>query len=164
MFFRKAKKNQEQTTITSDDNSESLLSSRHIYGITLKIFFPQLEELIAYLNRLDAVLEVNEFGEEEIENIKDTIEKTKDTLESYYEMKETNNGAEYLDGQCLDVDYRIRKSLEMVINGLKTMLEGIKNVDVRLSQTGLDKSSKAIGLLIPTISDISEIIQETNFY
>lgn len=167
MFFRKKNKIKEETNLTphQNNNLDPLLSTRQIYGITLKSFFPDLEEFITYLSRLDAILEIGDFGEEEIENIEDTIEKAESTLEMYLMIKGVNeHGLGSLDGQCLDVDYRIRKSLEMEINGLKVLLEGIKNGDLEASQTGLDKSSKAVGLLTPIISDISEIIIETTFY
>lgn len=141
-----------------------MLSSRQVYGIVLQSFFPNLEGFIEYLNRLEAVLEIGEIGKEEIGIIEETIEKSEETLEFYYIAKRSNEkDLNNLDGQCLDVDYRIRKSLEMEISGLKMLIEGIKKSDSVSSQNALDKCSKAIGLLGPTVSDISEIIQEITF-
>lgn len=161
MFFKKKIKEDKKEFILNNIQTPPLLSSRQVYGIVLRAFFPNLQEFIEYLNRLEAVLEIGEIGTEEIIIIKETIEKSEETLEFYYIVKKPNEeDLNNLDGQCLDVDYRIRKGLEMEIKGLRMLIEGVEKSDSVASQKALDKCTKAIGLLSPTVADISEIIQE----
>lgn len=137
----------------------SKVTPKQKYSTILKLFFDDYAELSSYRDRLSAMIEIGIFDDEAFDIINDTKWQAEHTLKTYNNLME-NHTEEFnmLDSQCKNIDFRIRKSLELEINALSKLKNGIKDNNQKLAQSGLDENEKALNIISPIFDDMQDII------
>ncbi len=150
------------TNLNIENEDEFDIDPRSTYAIILQMFFDDYTNLSSAASRLSAMLELGIFDSESIKIIEDTEWYAEHTLKMYNDSKEyRKSNLELLDAECKNIDYRIRKSLELKILALNKLKTGIKNNDQSLGQEGLDEIEKSVSIISPVLEDIKNIIVET---
>ncbi|AMG97227.1 hypothetical protein [Staphylococcus simulans] len=129
------------------------------YSIILRLFFNDYTELSSSRDRLNAMLEIGIFDDESFEIIDDVIWHAESTLKTYMEWRKDHHEImKLLDAKSKNIDYRIRKSLEIEQKALHKLNKGIKENNQELAQSGINENEKALNLISPIFEDIQDII------
>lgn len=143
-----------------DDNVlDGKVTPKQNYSTILRIFFDDYSELSSSRDRLSAMIDIGIFDDESFDIIDDTKWQAEHTLRMYNTLMEGHTEEfKLLDAQCKNIDFRIRKSLELEINALSKLESGITNGDQELAQSGIDENEKALNIISPIFEDMQDII------
>lgn len=142
-----------------DNIFDEKVTPKQRYSTILKLFFDDYSELSSSRDRLSAMIDVGIFDDESFDIIDDTKWQAEHTLRMYNNLMEGHTEEfKMLDAQCKNIDFRIRKSLELEINALSKLESGITNGDQKLAQSGIDENEKALNIISPIFEDMQDII------
>lgn len=184
MFFRKKKNNNQTTPEIKDEFNKSKdnidfeddfevdfedddykLSPKKIYAINLSLFMNKFEDLNSARDRFLTMIDIGIIDEESFDILEDLAFQVNFCLDSY---NSSNNQEDFsihnLDAQCKNIDYKIRKSLELEKESIEIIKEGFQKEDSELSQNGLDQYTKALNIMEPSINEIKEVLIETETF
>ncbi|WP_204206664.1 hypothetical protein [Staphylococcus sp. GDY8P55P] len=192
MFFRKKKNNNQTTPEIKDEFNKSKdnidfevdfeddfevdfeddfedddykLSPKKIYAINLSLFMNKFEDLNSARDRFLTMIDIGIIDEESFDILEDLTFQVNFCLDSY---NSSNNQEDFsihnLDAQCKNIDYKIRKSLELEKESIEIIKEGFQKEDSELSQNGLDQYTKALNIMEPSINEIKEVLIETETF
>ncbi|KYH14242.1 hypothetical protein [Staphylococcus kloosii] len=143
----------------NNENLSTGTTPRQTYSTILKVFFDDYVELSSCRDRFSAMIDIGIFDEESFEIIFNIKWQAEHTLKMYKNLMQNRfEDSKLLDNQCKNIDYRIRKSLELEINALNKFEVGIKENNQELAQAGLDENEKALNIISPILEDIQEIM------
>lgn len=159
------------TTLNNDlDNNlnndlENDLDAKQKYAINLSLFMNKFEDLNNLRDRFSTMIDLGIIDQESFEIIDELYYDVEYTLDNYHFLNHTDEDLiNILDTQCKNVDYKIRKSLELEKNSLEIIKEAFQKGDSNLGQKGIDQYSKALNIMEPTIEEIKNILIETNTF
>lgn len=140
---------------------EENISSRIGYGLLLREFLDNYDDLSYVRERLSLVIEYNLMDNEAKDIAENYKEKVKDTINNYkYLIDLYTVDWAHIDEQCKNVDFRLRKSLDLELDVAVKVILAFRDVDEDLLQKSWVNMDKAIELISPVVEDIKEIISE----
>ncbi len=158
------------TTDTDLDNDldtdlNNYLDTKQKLSINLLLFMDNFENLNSSRGRFSTMIDLGIIDQESFEIIDELYYDVETTLDLYQHLNHTDEDLiSNLDAKCKNVDYKIRKSLELEINSLEIIKEAFQKGDSNLGQKGLDQYTKALNIMEPAIEEIKEICIETNTF
>ncbi|HDE4424711.1 TPA: hypothetical protein PC764_002655, partial [Staphylococcus aureus] len=162
----------ESDTTTDTDLNNDLdtdlnndLDTKQKYAINLLLFMDNFENLNSSRGRFSTMIDLGIIDQESFEIIDELYYDVETTLDLYQHLNHTDEDLiSNLDAKCKNVDYKIRKSLELEKNSLEIIKEAFQKGDSNLGQKGLDQYTKALNIMEPAIEEIKEICIETNTF
>ncbi|MDT0696948.1 MULTISPECIES: hypothetical protein [Mammaliicoccus] len=147
------------------EDDDYKLSPKKIYAINLSLFMNKFEDLNSARDRFLTMIDIGIIDEESFDILEDLTFQVNFCLDSY---NSSNNQEDFsihnLDAQCKNIDYKIRKSLELEKESIEIIKEGFQKEDSELSQNGLDQYTKALNIMEPSINEIKEVLIETETF
>lgn len=149
-----------------NENIEGLITEQEKfkikYAVILNGFVDDYAEFSSFKERLGAMIHYELYDDESLDILNEAIQFLEDTIELYYStMQNLNITHEFLDSQCKNVDYRIRKGLDLEQKGLSLIKEGFLENNQEKAQLGLDESEKSSKLISSTFDSIFEIVEDS---
>jgi hypothetical protein len=148
-----------------DTDLNNYLDTKQKYAINLLLFMDNFENLNSSRGRFSTMIDLGIIDQESFEIIDELYYDVETTLDLYQHLNHTDEDLiSNLDAKCKNVDYKIRKSLELEKNSLEIIKEAFQKGDSNLGQKGLDQYTKALNIMEPAIEEIKEICIETNTF